>query len=381
MIPHFLRFTGIAAITQRKLSHEFYTPSKVAREVARVVGPLVDALPMDGDTVHALEPSAGIGRFIRAFEAVPGLTWHAVEWSTLSSLMLKALRPDLDLTNAPFERWVREKGPGAAGRLGLVVSNPPYGARGASIAEDPDRAYREKLAYHYFLRRALDLLAPDGLGVFLVPGGFLTSRTPQFVEPRAKVLRRQHLAAAYRLPSINEKRREAIFPGAMLVTHLLFFRARGGELDAIDRADERIVGGGYFKEFPRHILGREVGEDHGEDDQTAKPRWGYQVQGEFTRLPDLVERPVCGDCKVVAFPTLGRQAAEGGATGRIGVTRVTEADVMNLPRRSSSGCAWTSTSRWLPPRTQRSRRCSGRSCTPRSRRGTPPTATRTRTSS
>ena len=139
----------------------------MAREVARVVAPLVDALPMDGDTVHALEPSAGIGRFIRAFEAVPGLTWHAVEWSTLSSLMLKALRPDLDLTNAPFERWVREKGPGAAGRLGLVVSNPPYGARGASIAEDPDRAYREKLAYHYFLRRALDLLAPDGLGVFL----------------------------------------------------------------------------------------------------------------------------------------------------------------------------------------------------------------------
>ena len=291
---------------------------------------------MDGDTVHALEPSAGIGRFIRAFEAVPGLTWHAVEWSTLSSLMLKALRPDLDLTNAPFERWVREKGPGAAGRLGLVVSNPPYGARGASIAEDPDRAYREKLAYHYFLRRALDLLAPDGLGVFLVPGGFLTSRTPQFVELRTKVLRRHHLAAAYRLPSINEKRREAIFPGAMLVTDLLFFRARGGELDAIDRADERIVGGGYFKEFPRHILGREVGEDHGEDDQTAKPRWGYQVQGEFTRLPDLVERPVCGDCKVVAFPTLGRQAAEGGATGRIGVTRVTEADVTNLPRELAS---------------------------------------------
>jgi superfamily II DNA or RNA helicase len=327
---------GFPIPEERGLIHEFYTPSKVAREVARVVGPLVDALPMDGDTVHALEPSAGIGRFIRAFEAVHGLTWHAVEWSTLSSLMLKALRPDLDLTNAPFERWVREKGPGAAGRLGLVVSNPPYGARGASIAEDPDRAYREKLAYHYFLRRGLDLLAPDGLGVFLVPGGFLTSRTPQFVELRTKVLRRHHLAAAYRLPSINEKRREAIFPGAMLVTDLLFFRARGGELDAIDRADERIVGGGYFKEFPRHILGREVGEDHGEDDQTAKPRWGYQVQGEFTRLPDLVERPICGDCKVVAFPTLGRQAAEGGATGRIGVTRVTEADVTNLPRELAS---------------------------------------------
>ncbi len=250
--------------------------------------------------------------------------------------MLHVRRPDVDLMLAPFERWVREKGPAASGRLGLVVSNPPYGIRGGSIAEDPDRAYRERMAYHYFLRRGLDLLAPDGLGVFLIPGGFLTSRTSQFVALREKVLKRHHLAAAFRLPSINEKRREAIFPGAMLVTDVLFFRARGGQLDAIDSADEAIVSGGYFKEFPRHILGREVGDDHGEDDQTAKPRWGYQIQGEFTRLPDLVERPICGDCKFIAFPGV-KQAADGAATGgRIGVTRVEQADVTDLPRELAS---------------------------------------------
>ena len=326
---------GFPQPESRGLIHEFYTPSKVAKEVARLVAPLVPSLPHDGPTVHALEPSAGIGRFLRAFEPVPGITWHAVEWSELSARMLHVLRPDVDLMLAPFERWVREKGAAASGRLGLVVSNPPYGIRGASIAEDPDRVYREKMAYHYFLRRGLDLLAPDGLGVFLVPGGFLTSRTAQFVALREKVLKRHHLAAAYRLPSINEKRREAIFPGAMLVTDLLFFRARGGELDAFDSADAGIVAGGYFKEYPRHILGREVGEDHGEDDQTSKPRWGYQVQGEFTRLPDLVERPICGDCDVIAFPQ--RQAAEPGATsGRVGVTRVTEAEVTDLPRELAS---------------------------------------------
>jgi hypothetical protein len=137
---------GFPVPEERGLIHEFYTPTKVTREVARVVAPLVDSLPMDGASVHALEPSAGIGRFLHAFANVPGLTWHAVEWSELSARMLKALRPDLDLTNAPFERWVREKGAGAAGRLGLVVSNPPYGIRGASIAEDPERAYREKMA-------------------------------------------------------------------------------------------------------------------------------------------------------------------------------------------------------------------------------------------
>ncbi|MDP2316561.1 MAG: SNF2-related protein [Pseudomonadota bacterium] len=324
---------GFPVPEERGLIHEFYTPTKVTREVARVVAPLVDSLPMDGNSVHALEPSAGIGRFLHAFANVPGLTWHAVEWSELSARMLKALRPDLDLTNAPFERWVREKGAGAAGRLGLVVSNPPYGIRGASIAEDPERAYREKMAYHYFLRRGLDLLAPDGLGVFLIPGGFLTSRTAPFVALREKVLRRHHLAAAFRLPSVRANGREAIFPGAMLVTDLLFFRARGGELDAVDNADAGIVSGGYFKEYPRHILGREVGDDHGEDDQTTKPRWGYQVQGEFTGLPALVERPICGDCKVIAFPS--RQAAPGAA-GRVGVTRATDADVTDLPRELAS---------------------------------------------
>ncbi len=55
------------------------------------------------------------------------------------------------------------------------------------------------------------------------------------------------------------------------------------------------------------------------------------MQGDCTRLPDLIERPVCGDCKVVAFPIVGKQPIPGAA-GRIGVTRVAEADVTDLPR-------------------------------------------------
>jgi hypothetical protein len=102
----------------------------------------------------------------------------------------------------------------------------------------------------------------------------------------------------------------------MLVTDLLFFRARGGELDAVDAADRGLLAGRYFEEFPGHVLGRELGKDAGDDDQTAKPRFGYQVEGEFTRLPALVERPVCGACKVLTFPvrpTVG--------PGRVGVSR------------------------------------------------------------
>ena len=319
---------GFPVPEERGLIHEYYTPSAVASEVARLVRPLVPSLPDVDGVVHALEPSAGIGRFLRAFDSVfpDRLTWHAVEWSALSATMLAALQPDLDLHQMPFERWVRDHGAAFTGRLGLLVSNPPYGQRGASIAEDPDRAYRERMAYPYFLRRGLDLLAPNGLGVFLVPAGFLTGRTSAFVTLRENVLKRHHLAAAFRLPSMNERRREAIFPGAMLVTDLAFFRSRGGELAAVDDADVPIVAGRYFEQFPSHILGREVGDDQGEDDQTAKPRWGYQVMGEFSLLPDLVERPICADCVVVARP------AAAAGNGRLGVVRAEGGDDSHLPR-------------------------------------------------
>jgi len=280
------------------LIHEFYTPAVVANEIARVVRPLLPNLPQsDAGGVQALEPSAGIGRMLNAFEGAR-LEWHAVEWSELSYRMLRALRPDVDLMHSSFETWVQERGRELQGHLGLIISNPPYGARGASITDDPDREYREKMAYHYFLRRALDLLAPNGLGVFLVPGGFLSGKTPVLARLREKVLKRHHLATAFRLPSVGSDGREAVFPGAMLVVDVLVFRARDGQLDAVDPGDTEIVEGRYFELFPKHVLGKEIGKDGGEDDQTAKPRWGYQIQGDFTRLPDIVERPICAECKV-----------------------------------------------------------------------------------
>src|SRR5262249_42633394 len=57
--------------------------------------------------------------------------------------------------------------------------------------------------------------------------------------------------------------------------------------------------GKYFQHYPGHILGTEMGTAGDDDDQTAKPRWGYQVEGEFTALPALVERPMCSACTVV----------------------------------------------------------------------------------
>ncbi|MCB9765634.1 MAG: DEAD/DEAH box helicase family protein [Alphaproteobacteria bacterium] len=318
---------GVPHPEERGLIHEYYTPTAVARAVADTLKPVLPALAGRGDVLNALEPSAGIGRFIQAFSGAgfPPIRWQAVEWSALSHQILAALRPDVDLSHGPFERWVRLNGAKQTGRVQLVVSNPPYGPRGAAITEDPARGYRERKAYLYFLRRSLDLLAEGGLGVFLVPYGFLTGRSKALVAAREKVLKRHHLAAAYRLPSVSPDGRSALFPGAMLVTDLLFFRARGGALPEVDAEDRFILEGRYFAEFPRHVLGQALGQAGGEDDQSRKPRWGYQVQGAFEGLPELVERPMCHACVVA-------DATPAPRVGRAGVARSLKPTSTGLPR-------------------------------------------------
>ena len=293
----------------RGLIHEYYTSARVCAEVARVLKPLLPALATaGGGSIAALEPSAGIGRFIRACEG-PGfeaVDWHAVEYSAVSAALLRAMRPELDLFEGPFERWVTEHEDEYAGRLQLVVSNPPYGKRGAAEVEDTNVAYRTKRADTYFLRRGLDLLAKDGIGVYLVPLGFLSATSDEAVSLRKDVLRRHHLACAYRLPS-------DLFPQALVTVDLIFFRARGGSLAAVDTADEGLLQGKYFLENPTHVLGtvKEGGGRYG---------GGYEVVGEFTTLPDFRERPLCSTCVHTPFtPAKAPAKPRGKALALLGL--------------------------------------------------------------
>ena len=277
---------------ERGLIHEYYTPAAVCREVVRVLQPFVSSLPRTEDgRLLGLEPSAGIGRFIEASTTLEA-DWTAVEYSALSARLLRARFPGLTVFEGPFERWVRDARHG----FSLVLCNPPYGARGASVTEDPVRAYRERKAYAYFLRRAGDLLAPGGIGAFLIPSGLMSGQTAELQQLRETLLRGHHLMGAYRLPS-------GLFPGAMLVTDLVFLRRRSEAMSEVAEDDAAIAAGRYFAEHPEMVLGTEVGKPGDDDDQTAKPRWGYQVRGTFTGLPDLVERPHCDACTVpVAVP-------------------------------------------------------------------------------
>lgn len=267
----------------KALIDEYYTPIEVCEATAA----LISILSGGGITGPALEPSAGIGRFIGAFAARPDmqrLAWTAVEYSALSSRILAKLYPFASVHNVPFEQWVLDNFNQAAGSFGLVVTNPPYGKRGKNKFTDPDKAYREDVAYVYFIRRAFDLLRPGGLGVALVPSGLLTGTSAVRVHDREKVLRRHHLLCAYRLPS-------DIYPGADLVTDLSFWQSRGGELGKVLPEDEFILKGAYFQLYPQHILGVE----------TESERGRYAVAGEFRSLPAPEPRELCQSCTVQPF--------------------------------------------------------------------------------
>jgi hypothetical protein len=286
------------------LIHEYYTPTVIAESIAVAICPMLPELAGNDGVVRALEPSAGIGRLIRAFSPqrclaleaggqVRKLEWTAVEFSKVSSKLLRALRPDIGLHNMAFERWIREEGSHYRGTFGLVASNPPYGERGVMAREDPDDFYKEKRAYAYFMRRALDLLVPGGVGVFLVPAGFLSGNLNRSL--REKLLLRHHLLAAFRIPSHDPKGRETV-PGASVVMDMVFWRSRGGELTEVDETDQYIVDGDYFAREKSHILGTEDGPFAGDDEAGVARSWRYRVTGEFRGLPPIHPRPLCTAC-------------------------------------------------------------------------------------
>jgi hypothetical protein len=69
------------------------------------------------------------------------------------------------------------------------------------------------------MRRCLDLLVPRGLGVFVIPSGFLTGA--QNRKLRERVLLRHHLEVAFRLPSETTTGKD-LFPGAHNVVDVLW---------------------------------------------------------------------------------------------------------------------------------------------------------------
>lgn len=270
--------------TSKALVDEYYTLPELCAAAAAVVASWVGPEGLSGP---ALEPSCGIGRFIGAFMSRPdmrGLQWTGVEYSKISAKICELLYTSAKIVNVPFESWIADNYNEVAGTFGLVVTNPPYGKRGGNKTLDPDKYYREDVAYAYMVRRSFDLLRPGGYGIALVPQGFLSGSQPQARRLRERLLLRHHLLCAFRLPS-------DLYPGAEIVTDISFWQSRGGELSELLPEDIAIADGAYFAQYPEAVLGVEQ----------FSARGRYQVLGEFRGLPQPRIRSRCESCGVTPY--------------------------------------------------------------------------------
>jgi hypothetical protein len=265
--------------------HEYYTPWQVCADITAAVERLLPGV----HPIRALEPSAGVGRFIHT-TAPERWRWTAIELSPLSALILSQSVPrGTTVVTSSFEAWVNTN---AAQRFDAIVSNPPYGPRGESITADKDKRFRTRAAYEYFLLRAMTLLRPGGIAAFLIPGGFLTG--PSKRPLRERIAESAAMLGAFRLPS-------GIFPGARLTLDVVFLARREAE---DYEPDDIFLDGRYFEAYPTHVLG----------ELKASGRWGEsEVIGDYTGLPAFEPR------FTVAPPTppalrVTRRPAEAPAT-------------------------------------------------------------------
>lgn len=266
------------------LLHEYYTPRRVWRAIWQSLA--AKNYKLDGD---ALEPSAGIGRALAQFDRA---NWTALEASPVSSQLLRARFPNAEIHEGYAEGWIAHN---LHRRFDLVLCNPPYGARGAAKELDPN-GFDSKQAYTYFCVRTAELLKAGGHAVYIIPTGLLTSVTPVLSRARQALLRRAHLLAAFRLPSMPED--GATYDDVAyenFVVDVLFVRGRGGTAVADAPGDVGILEGGYYRAHPNHILGRVLGEGEFSDAPTlatgGKVRRGMQVVGRFEAFPDFSPRP------------------------------------------------------------------------------------------
>lgn len=249
-------------ISRDELIASYYTPHSLAFEMARVA-----LLHLPRGAKRVLDPAAGSGRLLFPL-AFSGLSLTGVEVQEATADVLErwgsVVTPQVEVHRGPFERIAPRLEP-----FDLVISNPPYGER---PFREADPSYRRiSRAHLYFLQRSTALLAEAGIGVFLMPDGFLSGS--QARAERETWLATAELVEAWQLPA-------NLFPGAKLNVTVLVFRRRTKPLGPIDEA---VAAGQYFEIHPEHVQG-EV--------RAGKGRWAGLREGVFVCLGPAATTPV-----------------------------------------------------------------------------------------
>jgi type I restriction-modification system DNA methylase subunit len=202
---------------ERGILYEYYTPYPIIEAMWAL------AYKHGFTSGHILEPSCGVGRFLRYVDPTLN-TVDAYEFSkdnNTSYLIAKACFPWANITFNYFESIFYEgnKRVGAKPKYDLVIGNPPYGKFSGLYASNAreGKHFSAKTYDQYFIQAGLTLLKPDGLLVFIVPSTFLQSGGHE--KAKKEITEIAKLVDAYRLP-------EGMFDKTGIMTDIVVFKKK-----------------------------------------------------------------------------------------------------------------------------------------------------------
>ena len=174
----------------------FYTPEPVVREIAVS---LQEAGIAPG---KILDPSAGMGEFIRSFNSIAaeGHTTFGFEKDILTGQLLSALHPDDKIRIRGFEE-IETK---FEGYFDVVSSNIPFGDIAVfdpvfSKTDEPARKVARMSLHNYFFVKGVDMLREGGVLAFITSQGVMNAPSNEPV--REWLMSHTRLVSAIRLPN------------------------------------------------------------------------------------------------------------------------------------------------------------------------------------
>lgn len=261
----------------------FYTPPIIVESIAH-------ALRNNGITPsRLLEPSAGTGAFVAAFNPEKSVETVAYEKDLLTGKILQALYPENDVRIEGFENIK----PKQLGTFDMVTSNIPFGDVSVfdlsySRGHSPAKQQAARSLHNYFFLKGLDTLHEGGILAFITTQGVLNS--PRNALIREYLMENSRLVSALRLPNNLFSN----YAGTEVGTDLIVLQKQTGkgissetEQRFIEISDEEIPINSLFTDLSRNIY---TTRDRGTD-MYGKPAWVMYHEGGINSIAsDLLNR-------------------------------------------------------------------------------------------
>ena len=172
----------------------FYTPPQIIDAIS-------ETLHNNGLNIEKfLEPSAGIGSFIKSFSENQNPNVTAYEKDLLTGKILKQLYPENTIRINGFEE-IPEK---EQNSYDVIASNIPFGETSIfdlsySRSKDPAKVQAARSIHNYFFLKGTDMLREGGLLVYITSQGILNS--PKNEPIRRALMEHNNLVSVVRLPN------------------------------------------------------------------------------------------------------------------------------------------------------------------------------------